>query len=125
MIRPGGAAAFSIPSATGERLVVLAELDRSMARGTYADRLAASALMPPNFDRVVGDLREAIADQHEIQVSAIWLLSGGVLPKTTSGKLQRYACRAGFLAGHFEPIAGWPDTRQEHVSPSVRLEELR
>jgi acyl-CoA synthetase (AMP-forming)/AMP-acid ligase II len=125
MIRPGGAAAFSIPGATGERLVVLAELDRSMARGTYADRLVASALMPANFDRVVGDLREAIADQHEIQVSAIWLLSGGVLPKTTSGKLQRYACRAGFLGGHFEPIAGWPDTRQEHVSPSVRLEELR
>ena len=125
MIRPGGAAAFSIPSATGERLVVLAELDRSMARGTYVDRRGASALMPPNFDRVVGDLREAIADQHEIQVSAIWLLSGGVLPKTTSGKLQRYACRAGFLAGHFEPIAGWPDTRQEHVGPSVSLGESR
>ena len=125
MIRPGGAAAFSISSATGERLVVLAELDRSMARGTYADRLAASALMPPNFDRVVGDLREAVADQHEIQVSAIWLLSGGVLPKTTSGKLQRYACRAGFLAGHFEPIAEWPDTRHEHVTPPVPLEELR
>lgn len=125
MIRPGGAAAFSIPSATGERLVVLAELDRSMARGTYADRLVASALMSPNFDRVVGDLREAIADQHEIQVSAIWLLSGGVLPKTTSGKLQRYACRAGFLAGHFEPIAGWPETRQEHVGPSVSLGESR
>jgi acyl-CoA synthetase (AMP-forming)/AMP-acid ligase II len=125
MIRPGGAAAFSIPSATGERLVVLAELDRSMARGTYADRLGASALMPPNFDRAVGDLREAIADQHEIQVSVIWLLSGGVLPKTTSGKLQRYACRAGFLAGHFEPIVGWPDTCQEHVGPSVSLGESR
>ena len=125
VIRPGGAAAFSIPSATGERLVVLAELDRRMARTAYADHAGASSMTSCDLGRIMGDLREAIADQHEIQVSAIWLLSGGVLSKTTSGKLQRYACRAGFLAGHFEPIAGWPDTRQEHVSPSVSLEESR
>jgi acyl-CoA synthetase (AMP-forming)/AMP-acid ligase II len=125
VIRPGGAAAFSIPSATGERLVVLAELDRRMARTAYADHAGASSMTSCDLGRIMGDLREAIADQHEIQVSAIWLLSGGVLSKTTSGKLQRYACRAGFLAGHFEPIAGWPDTRQEHVSPSVSPEESR
>lgn len=125
MIRPCGAAAFSIPSATGERLVVLAELDRRMSRTAYADHGGASSMTSCDLGRIMGDLREAIADQHEIQVSAIWLLSGGVLSKTTSGKLQRYACRAGFLAGHFEPLAAWPDTRQEHVSPSVSLEESR
>jgi acyl-CoA synthetase (AMP-forming)/AMP-acid ligase II len=124
-IRAGSSAAFSVPSATGERLVVLAELDRRMARTAYADHAGASSMTSCDLGRIMGDLREAIADQHEVQVSAIWLLSGGVLPKTTSGKLQRYACRAGFLAGYFEPIAGWPDTRQEHVSPSVSLEESR
>jgi acyl-CoA synthetase (AMP-forming)/AMP-acid ligase II len=125
VIRPGGAAAFSIPSATGERLVVLAELDRRMSRTAYADHAGASSMTSCDLGRIMGDLREAIADQHEIQVSAIWLLSGGVLSKTTSGKLQRYACRAGFLAGHFEPIAAWLDTHQEHVSPAISLEESR
>ena len=125
VIRSGGAAAFSVPSDTGERLVVLAELDRSVGRTTYADHGGSSSRMSFDLDRVMGDLREAIADQHEVQVSAIWLLSGGVLPKTTSGKLQRYACRTRFLAGQFEAVAEWPQARWVQGRLSASLEEPR
>jgi len=40
---------------------------------------------------------------------AVTLVPAGTLPKTTSGKLQRFLCRDGFLEGTLGALAAWHD----------------
>ncbi len=91
MLRPGGGAAVSFPIAGEERLVIIQEIDRRFA-GT-------------DFDQVFQAIRQAVAQEHELQVHAVVLLEAGTIPKTSSGKIQRYACREGFLANSLESVA--------------------
>ncbi|ARV58891.1 AMP-dependent synthetase [Nostocales cyanobacterium HT-58-2] len=79
-------AAFSIDVAGAERLVVVQEVKRS-----YLKNL--------NVDEVTKAIRQAVAEKHELQVYAVLLLKTGTIPKTSSGKIQRHACRTGFLDG--------------------------
>src|SRR6185369_14726681 len=81
-LRPGGGAAFSVDVPGEERLVVLHEVDR------HHDG---------DLNEVIGAIRQAVAEEFELQVHAVALLKPGSLPKTSSGKIQRHACRAGFL----------------------------
>ncbi|MBN3950382.1 MAG: amino acid adenylation domain-containing protein [Nostoc sp. NMS7] len=76
--------AFAIDVAGEERLAVVVEVKRSQLR---------------NFDvqEVVKAIRQAVAEQHELQVYAVELLKPANIPKTSSGKIQRHACRIGFL----------------------------
>lgn len=89
-VRPGCGAAFSIEVEGEERLVVVQELGRRR---------------PPDTAAVVADIRRAIAQQHEMQAHAVVLVRLGSVPKTSSGKIQRRACRAAFLAGELDVIA--------------------
>ena len=50
-------------------------------------------------------IRRAVAEEHEARVWDVALLREGTLPKTSSGKVQRHACRAGYLAGSLD-LAG-------------------
>jgi len=91
-LRVGGGAAFSIDVSGEERLVVLHEIDRRHNS---------------DLNDVIGAIRRAAAEEYELQTHAIALLKAGSLPKTSSGKIQRHACRAGFLKGEFEALATW------------------
>jgi natural product biosynthesis luciferase-like monooxygenase protein/FkbM family methyltransferase len=91
-LRAGGGAAFSIDVSGEERLVVLHEVDRRHNS---------------DLNDVMGAIRRAISEEYELQVHAIALLKAGSLPKTSSGKIQRHACRAGFLKDEFEALATW------------------
>ena len=91
-LRAGGGAAFSIDVSGEERLVVLHEIDRRHNS---------------DLNDVIGAIRRAVAEEYELQTHAIALLKAGSLPKTSSGKIQRHACRAGFLKGEFEALATW------------------
>ena len=57
---------------------------------------------------VFSAIRKAISLQHELQVSSIVLIKPGSIPKTSSGKIQRYACRINFLNSSLNSIAHWP-----------------
>jgi acyl-CoA synthetase (AMP-forming)/AMP-acid ligase II len=46
-----------------------------------------------------------VAEQHDVGVHAVHLVKVGAIPKTSSGKVQRRACRARFLADALE--AAW------------------
>ncbi|NMG08551.1 non-ribosomal peptide synthetase [Brasilonema sp. UFV-L1] len=83
-LQNSGSAAFSIEVALEERLVVAIEVKR-----TYLRNL--------DVDEVTKAIRQAVVEEHELQVYAVLLLKTGSIPKTSSGKIQRYACRAGFL----------------------------
>ncbi|HEX3984001.1 MAG TPA: fatty acyl-AMP ligase, partial [Acidisoma sp.] len=98
-LQAAGAAAFAITHDAQERLVVLQEVQRSQ-RNTDPQQMIAA-------------IREAISKHHEIDAYAIVLLKPGQLPKTSSGKVQHYACREGYLAGSFETIAGWKSAAAE------------
>jgi acyl-CoA synthetase (AMP-forming)/AMP-acid ligase II len=43
-----------------------------------------------------------VAEQHDARVHTVVLLRAGRIPMTTSGKVQRHACKAGFLEGTLE-----------------------
>ncbi|MEA2693434.1 MAG: hypothetical protein QOJ16_2821, partial [Acidobacteriota bacterium] len=88
-LRSGGSAAFPVEAGGEERLVIAAEIDRR--REGEADAAAAA-------------VRRAVAEEHEVQVHEVVLLRFGSLPKTSSGKVQRHACRAAWNAGSLEAV---------------------
>ena len=75
--------AFSVPVDGEEKLVIVAELDRSQRR------------VPK--DEIRNAIRKAVAEQHGLAVHDIVLPRLGSIPKTSSGKIQRQACRTNYL----------------------------
>ena len=49
-------------------------------------------------------IRREIAKNHDLQVYTTLLLKPGSLPKTSSGKIQRHACRTDFLTNTVESL---------------------
>jgi amino acid adenylation domain-containing protein len=84
VLRPGGGAAFSIVEQGEERLVIVQEVE---------PRVKAF-----DHEAVATAVREAVAREHELAVSAVVLIKPGTLPKTSSGKVQRGLCRIRYLA---------------------------
>jgi len=62
-----------------------------------------------NFDTeaALRAVRGAIATEHELEVHAIVLVKAGEIPKTSSGKTRRSACRERYLSGQLAVIAEW------------------
>ncbi len=90
--RPSAIAAFSVEHERQERLVLLAEVERtflSQARSPEADARR----------ELLRTVREVVAHRHELAVHDLVVLRPGGLPRTTSGKIQRHACRTGYLDG--------------------------
>ena len=54
--------------------------------------------------RLAGDIRQAIAQRHQLQLHNVELVDPGSLPRTSSGKLQRHAARAAYLASALPAI---------------------
>ncbi|HYL42498.1 MAG TPA: fatty acyl-AMP ligase [Ktedonobacteraceae bacterium] len=108
-IRTGCCAAFSIDVEGVEQLVVLAEIDPhyQAARGEIAMQpgtLSHRKLL--DGQTVIKAIRQAVSEQHELQIERVMLLKAGSVFKTSSGKIQRRACRARFLAGD---LSSWDE----------------
>ena len=56
---------------------------------------------------MIAAVRKAVTAEHELPPDAIVLVRFGSVPKTSSGKIQRHACRDEFLAGTLQVIAEW------------------
>ena len=92
-LKPGAGIAFSIDVAGEERLVVVQEVERQYRNVDIAE--------------VAGDILQAAAEQHEVQVYAVVLVKTGSIPKTTSGKVQRRLCREKFLNNSLDVVDKW------------------
>ncbi|GCF08000.1 MupA/Atu3671 family FMN-dependent luciferase-like monooxygenase [Dictyobacter arantiisoli] len=86
-----GAAAFSVEHEAGEHLILIHELDRKHR----------NADPEPIFHAI----RQAVMENHDLSIDTIVLTLPGSIPKTSSGKIQRFACRSRFLTQDFKSIA--------------------
>jgi len=94
-LRPACGAAFSIDVEGAERLVIVQEVnDRALASG----------------EDIVAEIRRALAESHEVHPDAIMLIEPRTIARTSSGKIQRYACREAFLGGTLEVVHEWRDS---------------
>jgi len=83
-------AVFSVELDGEERIVVAQELPIVILRTL-------------NLRPATASIRQAVALEHQLQVHAVLFVKRGTLPKTTSGKLQRHACRRQYLEGTLTP----------------------
>ncbi|HEX8967756.1 MAG TPA: fatty acyl-AMP ligase [Chloroflexota bacterium] len=93
-LEEGGCAAFSADVNGAERVVVAAELNRRFHRD-LRDR-------PQDVAAIATEVKRAVSELHDLRLHSVVLLRQGQLPRTSSGKLQRNACRERFLAGTLE-----------------------
>ncbi|BBZ13618.1 fatty acyl-AMP ligase [Mycobacterium branderi] len=85
MVRKGYVAAFTVPDNDGPRLVIIAERAAGTARADPQPALEA--------------IRKAVTDRHGLTVGDLRFVPAGAIPRTTSGKLARRACRVEYLSG--------------------------
>jgi myxalamid-type polyketide synthase MxaE and MxaD len=85
LIRPGCCAAFAYEENGEERVGLVAEV-------------------PAYSDDVIGTIRNAISEVHGLRVHRVELVRQGTIPKTSSGKIQRQACKRGMLTGTLETL---------------------
>lgn len=88
--QPDLSAAFSIEVGGEERLVVVREVEHSAIKSDVEGMAAA--------------IRQAVAEEHELQVHAIVLVEPRSIPVTSSGKIRRHACRDRFMEGKLEVL---------------------
>ncbi|MEH1955421.1 amino acid adenylation domain-containing protein [Nostoc sp.] len=104
-LHSGASAAFTAEVNNEERLVIVQEL-----------KFRAK----PNLEEVISAIRQAVTEEHEVQVYAVVLIKPGSIPKTSSGKIQRRATRTQFQNGELNVVVS--DTLK--ISNIVR-EEIR
>ncbi|HEV2864403.1 MAG TPA: AMP-binding protein, partial [Pyrinomonadaceae bacterium] len=91
-LRAGCGAAFSVEDAGEEALVVVQELEFRRK---------------PDVSEVIDSIRQALSEEHEVQVHSVVLIKPGTIPKTSSGKIQRHACRLKYLSDALEVVGRW------------------
>jgi acyl-CoA synthetase (AMP-forming)/AMP-acid ligase II/acyl carrier protein len=99
-LRIDAGAAVAIEVDHQEYLVIVQEVERTALRNL-------------DVDEIVSAIRQAISEQHEISVFAIALIKPASIPKTSSGKIQRRACRDQFLASSLDIVSQWTQTQLE------------
>jgi acyl carrier protein len=112
-LRPGCGAAFSVEAGGEERLVVVHEVVQRAPEGL-------------RWPEVIAAIRAAVAANHELQAYGVVLLETGSIHKTSSGKIQRRACRQAFVDGTLRvveqdvlPLA--PSAEEESLPDRDRL----
>mgnify|MGYP001791806601 CR=1 FL=1 len=85
-LRRGCGAAFAVEVKDTERLVIVQEVERS-----YLKKI--------DVPEVVKNISKTVTARHGLKVYATVLVKTGSIPKTSSGKIQRYACKNAFLNG--------------------------
>ena len=111
-VRAGHCVVVSVDDEHSERVVALAELTPTAIRA----RLTADSVR-----QITTAIRRSVTDRHAIPVADVMLLRPGTLPFTSSGKLQRFACKSDYLSGRLErsrinPVTDTEDARAIKVA---------
>jgi amino acid adenylation domain-containing protein len=89
-LRSGGCAAFAIEEQQCERLVIVHEIER---------------VPHVDVEDVATALRAVVAERFDVPIWAVVLVRSGAIPRTSSGKIQRRACRNAYLGQSLPIIA--------------------
>ena len=116
VVRKGRVAVFAVNDKGEEGIGIAAEISRSVQKILPAPTLITA-------------IRQAVADACQQAPSVVVLLNPGALPKTSSGKLQRSACRSRLAEGSLDSYAQFPsdDTQpadNDQAQPAQALEAL-
>jgi fatty-acyl-CoA synthase len=84
IVRRGYVTAFSVPNEADQGLVIIAE------------RAAGTSRADP--EPAIEAIKGAVSERHGLTPADVRLLPAGGIPRTTSGKLARRACRAQYLS---------------------------
>lgn len=105
-LRSGASAAFSIEIDNREKLVIVAEVERTYIR---------------DFDALkVGEIvRKNITDEFEQEVYAVVFIRTASILKTSSGKIQRKACKQGYLDKTLDVIG--ISVMEDHTSTEAKM----
>jgi amino acid adenylation domain-containing protein len=90
LLRANAGAAMSWEIAGREELIVAHEVHRSVR--------------PDKLDAIVGAIRGALAREHGLMAHTIALVRTGALPRTSSGKIQRYRCKEMLAGGTLDVV---------------------
>lgn len=101
-LQPGAVGAFSVDMHGRERLIIVSECERTRRK---------------DWSDVIGAIRRAVTAEHELPPDGIVLVRFGSIPKTSSGKIQRHACRSNFLDGTLSVIEQWFAWDEEPAAP--------
>jgi 8-amino-7-oxononanoate synthase len=74
-----------------------------------------------DFSPVLDAVRGAVLDEHGLALDAVVLVRSGTIPMTSSGKIQRHACRAAFLAGELKVLAEHCGLPVDNAGPSAAI----
>ncbi|MFC6979671.1 hypothetical protein [Microbulbifer taiwanensis] len=85
-----GASVFTVESGGENRLAAIVEIRRN-------------AFLNRDHAELRQELREAVMSAHDVALDRLLLVKPGDIPKTTSGKVRRTACRALIAAEETQP----------------------
>ncbi|MEM8734560.1 MAG: aminotransferase class I/II-fold pyridoxal phosphate-dependent enzyme [Planctomycetota bacterium] len=92
LMQSGVTAAFAHVVDGQERLVITAEVQKREST---------------NFDELIKSIRREVSAIHDLAPDAVSLVRFGTLPRTSSGKIQRHACKDLFERGSLKVVAEW------------------
>jgi len=103
LLEAGYGAAFAVDDHGSQRLILVQEVKNNGKMG---------------FKLVLDAVRMAVLDEHDLALDTIVLVRSGTIPKTSSGKVQRRACRRAFLSGELKTLAEYRGLMVENADPS-------
>jgi 8-amino-7-oxononanoate synthase len=102
-LRAGYSAAFSVPGDARERLVLVTEVTRHHKSEEDSTLFQA--------------IRTELAGTIGVVPDEIVLIRQNTIPRTSSGKIQRRACRVAYLGGNLEVAGRWKVKGSDVVAP--------
>ena len=93
LLIPHAAAVFELPSGAGESGV-----------GLVAESKCMDGV---ELNRAIATVRSTVAEELELPLAVVVICERGMVPKTTSGKVQRRLCRALLEAGELQITCEW------------------
>ncbi|MEM9243093.1 MAG: MupA/Atu3671 family FMN-dependent luciferase-like monooxygenase [Pseudomonadota bacterium] len=97
-----GGIAFSIESGQGEQLVIVQAVQRHTK----------------NYDQVVKAIQQRLYEVYELSAAEIMLVKPHSLPKTSSGKKQRFICKAQYGNKQLKVLYQWSQAGRDAVISS-------
>jgi acyl-CoA synthetase (AMP-forming)/AMP-acid ligase II len=100
-LQAGAGVAFAVEGENGERAVLVQELRRESRRAEP--------------EEIVRAIRGAVAEGHDLELAGVVLVRPGTVPRTTSGKVRRSACRELLIKGELPVVHVWRAGESQHA----------